>query len=238
MTTHAPPTPHPLATFYLDYALFPQGYFNSGILDAGSIFIYDSYGETRGQKPIVRKITPAFDRSIWNTPSPLTQTMTATAGGSLKADASVINPAWQLAIKASVLRQTTLDLEDGKKFELRDPAAFVTKVINDPTEVGEFRGYANGSRFTLLLVDSYVDGKMTVSAGIDPNSNQLTVTIAGKQPISVDVNDLKKVSTSGSKILVGFKTYTIQKNPDGSLDVREDRRNRIWSDLLTKSQPF
>jgi hypothetical protein len=229
------PTAHPLAVFYLDYALFPQGYFNSGFLDAGSIYIYDGNADT-AERPIVRKIIPVYDATLWNTPSPLSQTMTATAGGGLSADASVINPAWQLAIKASVLRQTTLDLQNGKKYELRDPAAYATKSINDPNAIGEFSGYADKSRYTLLVLDSYVDGSMALSAGLDPKSNQLTVTIAGKAPISVDVSDLKKVSTNGSKILIGFKSYRIHKNPGGSLELSEDRRQHVWSDSLKASQ--
>jgi hypothetical protein len=229
------PAAHPLAVFYLDYSLFPQGYLNSGFLDAGSLYIYDNSADT-GERPIVRKITPVYDASVWTTPSPLSQTMTASAGGGLSADASVINPAWQLAIKAYVLKQTSLDLENGKKYELRDPATYVTKAINDPNEIGEFSGYADKSRYTLLVVDSYIDGSMTLSAGLDPNSNQLSVKIAGKVPISVDISDLKKMSTTGSKILIGFKSYRIHKNANGSLELSEDRRQHVWSDPLKASQ--
>jgi hypothetical protein len=140
----------------------------------------------------------------WDTPSLVSQAMTATQGGSLQADPSVINPARQVAIKASVFRETILDLENGKKFELLDPASVI----------------------------------YTTNAGADPKSNRLTVTVLGKQPISVDVSNLHSVSSKGSKILVGLETYTIRCSSNGSLEPIEDRRNRPWSDLLTKSSPF
>jgi hypothetical protein len=229
---------HPLAIFYLDYARFPQGYFNSGLLDAGGIYVYDAYAENRGEKPIVRKLTPHIESAAWNSPSSISQTMTATAGGSLQVDPSVISPTWQLGLKASVLRETKLDLQDGKKYELKDPASTITKVVNDPQYKGEFSGYRNASRYTVLIVDSFVDGKITVSAGISPKSNQIAVTVKGKQPIAVDISNLHSAMSNGAKILVGFKTYTLKRDTDGTLDVVEDRRDRAWSDLLTKSSPF
>lgn len=232
------PATHPLATFYLYYAAFPQGYFNSGLLDAGGIYVYYADAEKRGQKPIIRRLTPQLDASAWNAPSAISQRMTATAGGSLLVDPSVINPAWQFAIKAGVLRETTLDLREGKKYELRDPDSLITSLINDPKYIGQFRGYTDASRYTILVVDSYVDGKITVSAGAAPKSNRISVTVLGKQPVVVDVSNLHFVDSSGPKILVGFKTYILRGNADGSLDVAEDRRSRPWSEALTKSSPF
>jgi hypothetical protein len=230
---------HPLATFYLDYAQFDQGYFNSGLLEGGSILIFYADAQSQGKKPLVIKIVPALDASMWTTPEPLTQKMTAQAGGSLQVDPSVIDKTWQAGIKASVLRETTLDLEDAKKYQLRDPARVLTDVINDSKYVGEFRGYTNAARYTILFVDSYVDAsQFTVSAGEDPKANRISVTWFGKQPVSVDISNLHSVEAKGSKLLFGLKTYTLKKNEDGALDVVEDRRNRVWSDAFAASSPF
>ena len=37
-----------------------------------------------------------------------------------------------------------------------------------------------------------------------------------------------------SKILVGFKAYTIKRNSEGTFDLSEDRRDCKWSDPLSE----
>jgi hypothetical protein len=200
--------------------------------------IYDSEAQSRSEKSIVRKLSPDIDKTEWNSPGEISQTMNAASGGNLEVHPSVINRAWRVALQASILRQTTFYLQSGNKVALKNPDSLITRITNDPRYKGQFAGYSSLSRYALFIVDSYVDGKMSVVVGLDPKSNQLAVSVLEKKPVLVDRTDAHSITSYSSQVLLSLKISSIKQDNEHWLTIAEDRRDRDWSKTLARSSPF